>query len=522
MKVDRPFGHGRIDSANVSVANGLLGVSLPAGTPGRCRGALHEPVPLRHYRARMKIANAPRRSRRSSSTRSRTYAQEIDIEIFNDRHRSHHVLDVLGVRADEQRDRGHRIRPERRTSTSTRSSTTRARSASARRDGAASASSGVPRSSMYLFVNAWFPFWLAGEVRDDGSVYARRWVEHTGRSARGLPWLHGRTALRVGTRPREFVGVRGPDAASYLQAMVSNDVEALGVGRVVRGAAPDREGTRDRAAGRLRRGVDDFLLLTEAGLASACARRCSARGSPRSARSSSRSTRRVVVLGEASPGIPTRGLRGSGVEVLDDETPSARSATRSSSSCGSAPERRGSAARSTTASFPRRQGSTACRRLREGLLPGPGADRAPALPRPREPDAARARARRRRATRVRRRARPTRGRSSAGSRARLATATASSRSRTSGSRFPRDAAPQLGDALRNAARLAVPAPVAQGIERCPAEAEVASSNLAGRITGKPRKHGVFVALGRRLAPPHAYSAPKSSRQHSSPARYWCR
>ena len=29
-------------------------------------------------------------------------------------------------------------------------------------------------------------------------------------------------------------------------------------------------------------------------------------------------------------------------------------------------------------------------------------------------------------------------------------------------------------------RLALPAPVAQGIERCPAEAEVASSNLAGR------------------------------------------
>ena len=38
------------------------------------------------------------------------------------------------------------------------------------------------------------------------------------------------TALRVAPRPRDFVGVRGPDAASYLQAMVSNDVEALGPG----------------------------------------------------------------------------------------------------------------------------------------------------------------------------------------------------------------------------------------------------------------------------------------------------
>ena len=36
-------------------------------------------------------------------------------------------------------------------------------------------------------------------------------------------------------------------------------------------------------------------------------------------------------------------------------------------------------------------------------------------------------------------------------------------------------------ARREAARLPVPAPVAQGIERCPAEAEAASSNLAGRM-----------------------------------------
>jgi hypothetical protein len=36
-----------------------------------------------------------------------------------------------------------------------------------------------------------------------------------------------------------------------------------------------------------------------------------------------------------------------------------------------------------------------------------------------------------------------------------------------------------------AAKLPPPAPVAQGIERCPAEAEVASSNLAGRMMRNP-------------------------------------
>ena len=38
-------------------------------------------------------------------------------------------------------------------------------------------------------------------------------------------------ASRVGSRPRDFVAVGGPDAAAYLQAMVSNDVEALATAR---------------------------------------------------------------------------------------------------------------------------------------------------------------------------------------------------------------------------------------------------------------------------------------------------
>ena len=63
----------------------------------------------------------------------------------------------------------------------------------------------------------------------------------------------------VAIRPRAYVGVRGPDAEDFLQRMVSNDVSS----GVVRGAAPDPEGARDRAAHRLAPGEDDFLLLTE-------------------------------------------------------------------------------------------------------------------------------------------------------------------------------------------------------------------------------------------------------------------
>ena len=59
---------------------------------------------------------------------------------------------------------------------------------------------------------------------------------------------------------------------------------------------------------------------------------------------------------------------------------------------------------------------------------------------------------------------------------------------------PPDATPRPRGPRGEPARLDLPAPVAQGIERCPAEAEAASSNLAGRTTRKPRGCGAFVVL----------------------------
>jgi tRNA-modifying protein YgfZ len=75
------------------------------------------------------------------------------------------------------------------------------------------------------------------------------------------------TALRVARRPREFVGVRGPDSASYLQAMVSNDVEALGLAEACEALLLTPKARVIAPLTVLRRGVDDFLLLTEPGLA---------------------------------------------------------------------------------------------------------------------------------------------------------------------------------------------------------------------------------------------------------------
>ena len=73
------------------------------------------------------------------------------------------------------------------------------------------------------------------------------------------------TAL-IARRPRDFVAVRGPDAERHLQAMVSNDVEALGVGDSCEALLLTPKARVIAPLVVLRRRADDFLLLTEEGL----------------------------------------------------------------------------------------------------------------------------------------------------------------------------------------------------------------------------------------------------------------
>src|ERR1044071_8618822 len=72
--------------------------------------------------------------------------------------------------------------------------------------------------------------------------------------------------LRVARPPRDSVSVRGPDACSYLQAMVSNDVEALGIGDSCEALLLTPKARVIAPLVVLRRAVDDFLLLTDEGL----------------------------------------------------------------------------------------------------------------------------------------------------------------------------------------------------------------------------------------------------------------
>jgi len=126
------------------------------------------------------------------------------------------------------------------------------------------------------------------------------------------------TALRVAARPRDFVAVRGPGAETFLQAMVSNDVEQLAVGDACEALLLTAKARVIAPLVVYRRTPEDFLLLTERGAGESVratllrmrfAAKCEIE--PEEHVSS-------VVFGDAE-GIPTADYGTPAVEVLDAE-----------------------------------------------------------------------------------------------------------------------------------------------------------------------------------------------------------
>jgi folate-binding protein YgfZ len=126
------------------------------------------------------------------------------------------------------------------------------------------------------------------------------------------------TALRVAARPRDFVAVRGPEAEAFLQAMLSNDIEKLAVRDACEALLLTPKARVIAPLVVYRRGVEDFLLLTEP-----------AAGEPvRAALLRMRFAAKCeieleehvssVVFGDAE-GIPTADYGIAAVEVLDAE-----------------------------------------------------------------------------------------------------------------------------------------------------------------------------------------------------------
>lgn len=124
------------------------------------------------------------------------------------------------------------------------------------------------------------------------------------------------TATRAAARPRDYVGVRGPDAESYLDALVTNDVEGLGPGEACEALLLTPKARVVAPMIVLRRAADDYLLLTEPGLgerlrAALLRTRFAAKCEIQLEEHTS-----GVVLGGAD-GIPTNDYGVEAVEVLD-------------------------------------------------------------------------------------------------------------------------------------------------------------------------------------------------------------
>src|SRR5262245_42492042 len=131
------------------------------------------------------------------------------------------------------------------------------------------------------------------------------------------------TALRIARRPRGFVGVTGPEAAEYLQRMLSNDVETLGPDESCEALLLTPKGRIVAPMTVYRRGPDDYLLLTEPEVAEAL----------RASLLRSRLATKVdieleehestVVVGRETPpgGIANREYGVAAYEVLDEQTP---------------------------------------------------------------------------------------------------------------------------------------------------------------------------------------------------------
>ena len=181
IEITRPFGHGTVDAANVEVANDLLRIRLPAGR--RDGGELRSTGLYRYgsYRVRMKVANAPSSLTAFFLYKKPDYAQELDIEIYNDP--TGRVM-FSTYSGNAQTNTVTKLLPF--------DPTAAFHDYAIEYDPGAVRfladgvelqrwSNGVTRSSMYLFVNAWFPSWLSGERPATDRFTEVEWVEHLAR-----------------------------------------------------------------------------------------------------------------------------------------------------------------------------------------------------------------------------------------------------------------------------------------------------------------------------------------------------
>ena len=123
---------------------------------------------------------------------------------------------------------------------------------------------------------------------------------------------------RVAFRPRDFVRVSGPDAEDFLDRMLSNDVAALAPGAACEALLLTPKARVIAPLVAWRRTADDFLLLTEEGLGEAVRAALARARFAAKAEIEPEPHESWLVLGEAEGGIPNAEYGVPAVEVLDE------------------------------------------------------------------------------------------------------------------------------------------------------------------------------------------------------------
>ena len=159
---EHQLGRSALTPANVAVADGALGLALPAGTTdgGEVRSTLQYSSGT--ARARLRVPNAPSSITGFFLYSAPDYAAEIDIEIFNDPSGQVMFSTYAGGRQTHTETRPLGFDP----TAAAHDYTIRWGSGRVRflvddillRTW----TTGVPKAPMNLFANAWFPAWLDG------------------------------------------------------------------------------------------------------------------------------------------------------------------------------------------------------------------------------------------------------------------------------------------------------------------------------------------------------------------------
>lgn len=123
------------------------------------------------------------------------------------------------------------------------------------------------------------------------------------------------TTRRVATRPRDFVRVAGPDAEDFLQRMLSNDVSAAPCTALL--LTPKARVIAPVAV--MRRGPDEYLLLTEPGLGEIVRATLTRARFAAKVEIEPEEHRSVIVFGKTADGLPTADYGESAAELLDTD-----------------------------------------------------------------------------------------------------------------------------------------------------------------------------------------------------------